>query len=270
MPLFVSLQGPVVVGTNGGTGRAPITGSVVVNQGNAMAFVGAWDGVMYAFVPTTGKIVWKYLATDADTNTSAQIRATPALSPDGSALYFPAGRALYAVDAATGTLQWVHQTKQVVYTSPTVAADGTIVYGASGGGQASALSPAGQLLWTKNLSYVASTMGASTTDGHVLVASGPTEQCRNCAYVTKVDPKTGQQLWSSPLDGPMQAAAIIVDAAGTAWTAQSHGVSMTTIAGNSTACTVSDGQWNSLGAVTIPSEGLLLQLTLHGMLRLMG
>ena len=92
--------GPAVKGTSGGTGKAPITGSVVV--GSKLAFVGAWDGCLYALEPSSGKISWKFQAMDADTGTHAQIRATPALSKDGATVYFPAGRAMYAVDASSG------------------------------------------------------------------------------------------------------------------------------------------------------------------------
>ena len=92
--------GPAVKGTSGGTGKAPITGSVVV--GGKLAFVGAWDGCLYALEPSSGKISWKFQAMDADTGTHAQIRATPALSKDGATVYFPAGRAMYAVDASSG------------------------------------------------------------------------------------------------------------------------------------------------------------------------
>jgi outer membrane protein assembly factor BamB len=135
----------VVRGTDGGTGKAPITGSVVL--GEIEAYVGGWDGRVYAFDPSTGAVRWRYQATDADSHTAAQIRATPALSPDGSVVHFPAGRALYAVNASTGTELWVLQTNQTVYTSPVVAADGTVVYGASGGGMATAVSPTGRVLW---------------------------------------------------------------------------------------------------------------------------
>jgi outer membrane protein assembly factor BamB len=88
----------------------------------SVAYFGAWDGIMYAVDPSTGDIKWKYQAVDNDTNTAAQIRATPAVH--GSVVHFPAGRALYALDASTGQPNWILQTNQVMYTSPTVAPDG--------------------------------------------------------------------------------------------------------------------------------------------------
>ena len=100
--------GRVVIGMNGGTGRAPVTGSVVVathsdKSKSDTGYVGAWDGCVYAFDTVTGERKWKYQAMDADSGTTAQVRATPAVSADGNVIHFPAGRALYALDAATGT-----------------------------------------------------------------------------------------------------------------------------------------------------------------------
>lgn len=94
--LWTFQTGTVVRGSYGGTGLAPITSSVVVSRDGTSAFVGAWDGCIYAFDPLRGIIHWTYQAMDSDTNTRAQIRATPALSKDDSTLYFPAGRSLYA------------------------------------------------------------------------------------------------------------------------------------------------------------------------------
>ena len=75
-------MGDVVLGTAGGTGKAPITGSVVVYD--SVAYFGAWDGILYAVDAATGNVKWKYQAIDQDTQTAAQIRATPAVSPDGA------------------------------------------------------------------------------------------------------------------------------------------------------------------------------------------
>ena len=100
--------GRVVSGMDGGTGRAPVTGSVVLSTRTDKSkpqtgYVGAWDGYVYAFDTVSGKIKWKFQAMDADSGTKAQVRATPAVSADGNVIHFPAGRALYALDAATGT-----------------------------------------------------------------------------------------------------------------------------------------------------------------------
>jgi hypothetical protein len=97
--------GRVVIGMDGGTGRAPVTGSVVLANHSEpqTGYVGAWDGCVYAFDTASGKHIWKYQAMDVDSGTKAQVRATPAMSADGTVIHFPAGRAFYALDAATGT-----------------------------------------------------------------------------------------------------------------------------------------------------------------------
>jgi outer membrane protein assembly factor BamB len=293
------------------------------------AYVGAWDGCIYAFDPVSGKLYWKSQVMDADTNTKAQVptsdstlllvsncrrnvralsyavrvyitwcnkdlhflvflvclvwlqlthyspyqvRATPALSSDCRTLHFPAGRALYGIDTATGAVKYNILTKQVVYTSPTVTAgygkgNETVVYGASGGGMANAVSADGKLIWSANLTQLASTMAASTTDGHVLLNSGNTPKCQTCSFLNKIDPTTGNIVWTSQLhDRNIQAAAITVDAAGTAWIPSGHGLIFTNTEGNSTMC--SDiGGGNSMGSLTIPIDGVVLQLTQHGGLR---
>jgi outer membrane protein assembly factor BamB len=257
--------GDNVVGSNGGTGKAPITGSVAVSATTpAVAYFGAWDGIMYALDPNSGAVKWKYQAMDADTATAAQIRATPAVSGDGSVVHFPAGRALYALDAATGKEKWVLQTVQVMYTSPTVAPDGTVIYGASGGGVARAVSAEGKQLWEADLQLFASTMGAITTDGeHVLLA--------NASGLAKIEIKTGATVWSSKQEGRIAAAAIVLDSDGRAYVPNGHGISFTSPDGlNTTNCDITDPSgsgFNSLVSLTLAADGMVLQLSIHGMMK---
>ena len=156
------------------------------------------------------------------------------------------------------------QTQQVCYSSPAVAPDGTVVYGASGGGVARALQgEGGKVLWAHNLSLFGSTMGAITADGaHVILA--------NHSGLGKLSVRTGEVVWSSAHESNIQSAAIVLDAAGTAWVTQGHGVSMTDAHGNTTNCDIADPDgsgYNSLVAATIAADGVLLQLTIHGMMR---
>ena len=122
----------------------------------------------------------------------------------------------------TGKERWVIQTKQVIYTSPTVAPSGIVVYGASGGGLATAVSATGNILWTKNMSTFHSTMGAITSDGkHVLLVSGSTQGCSS-DKVSKLVINTGEEVWPNETGpgcgvGNVNAAALTIDAAGTAW-----------------------------------------------------
>lgn len=245
--------GNVTVGARGGTGNAPITSSAVLKHG--VGYVGGWDGVVYAFNPATGEIHWKFQAIDEDTNTSAQIRATPALSHDGATLHFPAGRAMYAVDAASGKLRWLVQTKQVIYSSPTINKDGVVFYGASGGGVANAVSPEGAVLWTSNLTEFASTMAAIASDGGVLMSSGG-------ANLIKLDPTSGKALWTSNR-GMEPVSAMTQDAAGNVWLPSHGGLVFASPDGNITQC-VPQSALAGMCQVILATDGVLLAMTEHG------
>ena len=262
--------GTVVQGTRPGSGRAPITSSVVVTSDGAAGFVGGWDGRVYCFDPLSGKIAWQYQVLDNDTNTAAQIRATPALSRDGALVFFPAGRALYAVGAATGDLRWAVQTAQVVYTSPTVAGDGIVIFGGSGGGMATAVSPAGKVVWSLNLTEIGSTMGAVTADGaHVLLIGSPSPV--GGQQLLRIEVASGKIVQAMGGVGGWQvsAAAISVDAGGTAFVPVNHGFFMISPHGNATFCGVGDGRFASVGAITIPMDGVVLIPGIIGGLRAM-
>ena len=256
------VTGDVVLGTRGGTGKAPITGSTVISGG--VAYFGAWDGIVYAVDPATGAIKWQYQAMDVDSKTTAQIRATPAVSSDGRVVHFPAGRALYALDATTGKEQWVLQTNQVMYTSPTIAPDGTVIYGASGGGIARAVSSVGKQLWELDLGLFASTMGAITHDGnHVLLA--------NSSGLCKVEIATGSAVWTSDHESRIASAGIAVDSTGVAFVPNGHGISYTKSDGsNTTNCDLLDPSgsgYNNMIQLTIAGDGMILQLSIHGMMK---
>ena len=213
---------------------------------------------------------------DNDTNTAAQIRATLALSRDGTLAFFPAGRALYAVDTAKGELRWAVQTEQVVYTSPTVAQDGTVIFGGSGGGMATAVSPTGKIVWSLNLTELGSTMGAATADGaHVLLIGcvPPTAGSTGTGgqQMLKIEVASGKIVQALGGVGAWQvsAAAISVDARGTAFVPVNHGFVMVPAQGNATFCGVGDSRFGSLGAITIPMDGVVLIPGITGGLRAM-
>jgi hypothetical protein len=109
-----------------------------------------------------------------------------------------------------------------MYTSPTVAPSGPVIYGASGGGLSTAVSAAGEIQWAKNMSTFHSTMGAITADGqHVLLVSGNTPGCGS-DKVSKLVITTGEEVWPYKTGpgcgvGSVNAAALTIDASGTAW-----------------------------------------------------
>lgn len=78
---------------------------------------------------------------------------------------------------------------------------------------------------------------------------------------------TGEVVWEGSTGGKVTAAGITLDAGGVAWTTNNHGLTRTTPDGNSTACTTPcDGcaGWNALGAATVATDGVILQLNVHG------
>jgi hypothetical protein len=87
---------------------------------------------------------------------------------------------------------------------------------------ATAVSVAGKVMWTKNMTTFHSTMGAITSDGkHVLLVRGQTPGCGS-DKVSKIVIATGEEVWSGKTGpgcgvGNVQAAALTIDASGTAW-----------------------------------------------------
>jgi outer membrane protein assembly factor BamB len=158
----------------------------------------------------------------------------------------------------------VLQTNQVMYTSPTIAPDGTVIYGASGGGIARAVSSVGKQLWELDLGLFASTMGAITHDGnHVLLA--------NSSGLCKVEIATGSAVWTSDHESRIASAGIAVDSTGVAFVPNGHGISYTKSDGsNTTNCDLPDPSgsgYNSMVQLTIAGDGMILQLSIHGMMK---
>ena len=155
------------------------------------------------------------------------------------------------------------QTNQVVYKSPTIAPNGAVIYGASGGGVARAVLAAGQQLWDINLGLFESTMGAMTADGdHVLLASS--------SGLGKVEIATGKTVWCSNHESHIAAAEIVIDSTGAAFVPNGHGISFTKPdGGNTTNCNILDPSgsgFNSMVQLTIAGDGMILQLSIHGMM----
>ena len=121
------------------------------------------------------------------------------------------------------------------------------------------------VLWSHNLTDFHSVMGAITADGHVLLAGGPLPgSTQRGSFLHKLDPATGHALWSAPF-AESTAAAVALDASGSAWVQTNNGLAMVTAQGNTTWCPDTGKQ--SLGSVAIPADGLLLVPEVYGGLR---
>ncbi|HVN33616.1 MAG TPA: PQQ-binding-like beta-propeller repeat protein [Casimicrobiaceae bacterium] len=121
-------------------GPVPATPAVA----NGVVYVGSYDGKFYALDARTGKTRWKF-ATEGERRFEAKgihglqpkaqtiadpydvFLSSPAVA--GGLVYFGSGDGhLYALDAATGNLEWKFKTGDVVHASPAYA-DGVVYFG---------------------------------------------------------------------------------------------------------------------------------------------
>lgn len=89
------------------------------------AYVGCWDGRLYALNVTTTiaaqRIRWSY-------QTGGYIASSPAVAADGTIYVASADGLLYALNAS-GTLKWVYTVGSEMESSPAIAPDGAVVVG---------------------------------------------------------------------------------------------------------------------------------------------
>jgi outer membrane protein assembly factor BamB len=113
-------------------GTESITSSAVVSSDGSAVYVGSEGGYLNAFNTATGSNFWS-------TYIGGNIASSPALSRDNSTLYVgnyssSGSNGLYAVNAATGQIQWCFapdnglDTEGGVDSSPAVAQDCSIVF----------------------------------------------------------------------------------------------------------------------------------------------
>jgi large repetitive protein len=143
-----------------GSGASPTVGP------DGSLYVGANNSNLYAISPD-GRLEWLFEAE----REIAGIWSTPALSSDGSTLYFGANRGgVYAVNRADGSLRWQYSIVGSIYSSPAV--DGTdIVYTGSTVGHVLALDGAsGSLVFDYDARAPIWTAPALRPDGAVVVA----------------------------------------------------------------------------------------------------
>ena len=76
------------------------------------AFVGSYDGKLYALDTLSGKLLWSY-------ETGGEILSTPAVS-DGVVFFGSKDGFVYALNASDGKLKWKFKTDAGVMTSPLV------------------------------------------------------------------------------------------------------------------------------------------------------
>jgi outer membrane protein assembly factor BamB len=194
--------------------KSRIASSPAVSDG--VVYFGAWDGNFYAVDAATGKLKWKF-QTGGERRFSAKHLhgSTPAAEtmPDpwdcylsspvvsNGAVYFGSGDGnIYALNAATGVLNWKFKAGDVVHASPALA-DGTLFVGSWDSYFYALDAATGKEKWrfktgddpdTHNQVGIQSS--AAVADGMVFFG------CRD-SNLYAIDAATGQKKWAFPTNG---------------------------------------------------------------------
>lgn len=158
-----------------------VYGTPAISDG--IAYVGSYDGTLYALNLTDGNDVW----VKQGVGDGGPIVGGPAVG-DGLVVVGSSDGALYAFDAADGSFLWTFHTGNSIWATPVVT-DGRIFFG-SMDHSVYALDLDGQLIWEF------STAGAVTAeplvkDGRVYIGSFSSD-------FYALDAETGQQVWKFP------------------------------------------------------------------------
>ena len=151
-----------------------------------MAYVGAYDGNVYALDALTGQIMWNYRTGDNDLTFSPTVA-------DGIAYIGSPDHYLYALDASTGSLIWRYKAEDDVRTRPAVA-DG-LVYFVSYDGYLYALDAMmGELRWRYNTVTEWPKNSPAVSNGVVYFGSDD-------RHLYALDASTGELRWRYDTDG---------------------------------------------------------------------
>jgi outer membrane protein assembly factor BamB len=144
-----------------GAGDSPTIGP------DGTVYFGASNSNFYAVTPD-GKLKWMFEAE----REVAGIWSTPALSADGSTLYFGDNAGgVYALDAATGQKRWQFPVYGSIYAAPELDRDGRLYFGATVGHVWALDATSGQQIWDWDAGQAVWTAPAITPDGRLVVAT---------------------------------------------------------------------------------------------------
>ena len=180
--------------TAGTTGRTLLAGTPSIGADGTIYFGVEFNtnppaGRVYAITPD-GRVKWSF-------NTPNWVDSAPAISADGSAVYFGCwdGK-VYALNAASGAKLWEFVTTSYIVGSPAIGVDG-VIYAGSGDGVFRAISPNGSLLWSYTVGGAIESSPAVAADGSIYF--GAVDQN---IYALAPD---GKLKWRLPTVGPVYA-----------------------------------------------------------------
>ena len=151
-----------------------------------MAYVGAYDGGVYALDALTGEVVWRYQTGRDD------LKFSPTVA-DGIAYIGSPDHHVYALDASTGSLLWRYKAESDVRTRPSVA-DG-LVYFVSYDGYLYALDAMlGELRWRYNTD-------SEWAEDSPVVSNGVVYFSSDDRHLYALDALTGELRWRYDTDG---------------------------------------------------------------------
>jgi outer membrane protein assembly factor BamB len=107
------------------------------------AVVGAFDGHVRAYDPSSGRELWQRALRD-------HVYASPAEAADGLIIQPDADGTVYALRPQDGTVRWAFDTREPIRSSPAIDGNGNIYVG-TGEGKLLVLNPDGTLRWAMRL-----------------------------------------------------------------------------------------------------------------------
>ncbi len=154
----------------------------------------AWNGTLYAFEPDTRLVRWSYDA-------GMPLRAKPLIAQ--GTIYQTSGSSLLTALDFSGELLWQKNLGAPLLSTPALHADNLIVL--DKGGSLTALKRDGSFLWQKNLGQSCFYAAPVVVDDSLFVVTAAGD-------IWKLNPGSGQRVWSRHLGGSIYATPTVTEA----------------------------------------------------------
>lgn len=131
---------------------------------NEVVYIGDHDGVLHSINTETGRNNWKYNIKEDNSDRIGMCDTAACVNEEDGLIYFPSMNGnLYAIDQASGLLEWEYNSDGIIISDPTLAG-GTLCFG-SHSGQVTGLNPStGEEQWTYTLDNVVGFDGEEKQD----------------------------------------------------------------------------------------------------------